>query len=224
MPNSERGTEQGAIENPATLEFPVITEIAKGTLGRRTPGGDPVLERGYVEAAQRLVQRGAVAISSNCGFLIRYQAVVAASVEVPVAMSSMLLLPTLIRQVPPAAKIAVLTYDSNAFDDDMLELNDPTERSRVVVGGIEGSKYWHDELKIPAPPTDVRGDGSGCRRLHHKAESRASGDCSRPFRVCWVPSGRAGNPPAHEPARLRYHKSVPDDDLVDQVTDFDSAS
>ncbi|WP_287303396.1 hypothetical protein [Mesorhizobium sp.] len=155
LPNSERGTEPGAIENPATLGFPVITEIAEGTLGKRTPRGDPVLERGYVEAAQRLVQRGAVAISSNCGFLIRYQAVVAASVEVPVAMSSMLLLPTLIRQVPPSAKIAVLTYDSNTFGDDMLELSDPTERSRVVVGGIEGSKYWHDELKIPAPPTDV---------------------------------------------------------------------
>ncbi|MER8480796.1 hypothetical protein [Mesorhizobium sp. M1163] len=133
----------------------MITEIAEGTLGRRTPRADPVLERGYVEAAQRLVQRGAVAISSNCGFLIRYQAVVAASLKVPVAMSSMLLLPTLIRQLPPSAKIAVLTYDSNTCGDDMLELSNPTERPRVVVGGIEGSKYWHDELKIPAPPTDV---------------------------------------------------------------------
>ncbi|WP_292109600.1 hypothetical protein [Mesorhizobium sp.] len=155
LPNSKRGTEPRAIENPATLGFPVITEIAEGTLGRRTPHGDPVLERGYVEAAQRLVQRGAVAISSNCGFLIRYQAVVAASVTVPVALSSMLLLPTLIRQLPASARIAVLTYDSTTFGDDMLELSDPTERSRVVVGGIEGSKYWHDELKIPAPPTDV---------------------------------------------------------------------
>lgn len=44
----------------------------------------------------------------------------AASVTVPVALSSMLLLPTLIRQLPASAKIAVLTYDSTTFGDDML--------------------------------------------------------------------------------------------------------
>lgn len=29
------------------------------------------------------------------------------------------------------------------------------ERSRIVIGGIEGRKYWSDELKRLAPPTDV---------------------------------------------------------------------
>ncbi|MDX8510033.1 hypothetical protein RFM40_32480 [Mesorhizobium sp. VK22E] len=155
MPNYVRGKEQGAIENPATFDFPVITEIVKETRGRRIVAGDPVLERGYVAAARRLVQRGAVAISSDCGFTFRYQAAVAAAVDVPVAMSSMLLLPTLIRQLPPPAKIAVLTFDSNNCGDDMLQLGDPTERSRVVIGGIEGTKFWHDSFEYPAPPTDV---------------------------------------------------------------------
>lgn len=36
--------------------------------------GDPELESAYVTAAQRLVARGAVAISSDCGFSIRHQA------------------------------------------------------------------------------------------------------------------------------------------------------
>ncbi|MCK1727597.1 hypothetical protein [Bradyrhizobium sp. 142] len=70
-------------------------------------------------------------------------------------MSSLLLLPTLLRQLPARAKIAVLTYDSKYCGEDLLGIDDPVERARVVIGGIEGGKFWHDELKRPAPPTDV---------------------------------------------------------------------
>ncbi|TIQ61770.1 MAG: hypothetical protein E5X41_31915 [Mesorhizobium sp.] len=69
-------------------------------------------------------------------------------------MSSLLLLPTLLRQSPRSAKIAVLTFDSTRLTEDMLGIEDPTERSRIVIGGIEGSKYWHDEQKRPPPPVD----------------------------------------------------------------------
>lgn len=27
--------------------------------------------------------------------------------------------------------------------------------ARFVIGGIEGGKFWHDELKRPAPPVDI---------------------------------------------------------------------
>ncbi|XSC42611.1 hypothetical protein ACF1BQ_030315 [Bradyrhizobium sp. RDT10] len=76
--------------------------------------GDPSLEPAYIAAARRLVERGAIAIHSTCGFAVRYQRAVAAAVNVPVAMSSLLLLPALLRQLPPSAKIAVLTYDLDA--------------------------------------------------------------------------------------------------------------
>ncbi|WP_309143232.1 hypothetical protein [Bradyrhizobium cajani] len=117
--------------------------------------GDPALEPAYIAAAQRLVERGAVAISSTCGFSIRHQRAVAASVNVPVVMSSLLLLPALLRQSAPQAKIAVLTYDSAHCGEDLLGIDDPGQRARIVIGGIEGGKFWHDELKRPAPPTDV---------------------------------------------------------------------
>lgn len=117
--------------------------------------GDPALEPAYISAAQRLVERGAVAITATCGFSIRHQPAVAASVNVPVAMSSLLLLPALLRQLSSAAKIAVLTYDSTHCGEDLLGIDDPAERSKIVMGGIEGGKFWRDELKRPAPPADV---------------------------------------------------------------------
>ncbi|KRR08025.1 hypothetical protein CQ10_41730 [Bradyrhizobium valentinum] len=70
-------------------------------------------------------------------------------------MSSLLLLPTLLRQLPQNAKIAVLTYDSIHCGEDLLGVDHPAERARIKIGGIEGGKFWHDELKRPAPTIDV---------------------------------------------------------------------
>ncbi|BAL13153.1 MULTISPECIES: hypothetical protein [Bradyrhizobium] len=145
----------GAVLHPRTFDFPVIWETVAGAWVENVVRGDPALEPAFVAAAQRLAERGAVAISSTCGFSIRHQSAVAASVTVPVVMSSLLLLPSLLRQLPRSAKIAVLTYDSTHCGEDLLGLEDPNERARVVIGGIEGGKFWHDELKNPPPPTDV---------------------------------------------------------------------
>lgn len=145
----------GSMRDSAMLNFPIISEIVPGAWVENVVRGDPTLEPAYVAAARRLVERGAVAISSDCGFSIRHQEAVAASVNVPVAMSSLLLLPTLLRQLPKSAKIAVATYDSTHCSEDLLGVNDETERARIVIGGIEGGKYWHDGLKRPLPPADV---------------------------------------------------------------------
>lgn len=145
----------GSILNPATFDFPTISETVAGAWVENVVRGDPALEPAFVAAARRLVERGAAAVTSTCGFSIRHQPAVAASVNVPVIMSSLLLLPALLRQLPQRAKIAVLTYDSTCCSDDLLGIDDRSERARVVIGGIEGGKFWHDELKRPAPPLDV---------------------------------------------------------------------
>lgn len=156
----------GSLLNPAvTFNFPVLAETVSGAWVENVVRGDPTLEPAFIAAARRLVHRGAVAITSTCGFSIRHQVAVAASVNVPVVMSSLLLLPALLRQLPPSAKIAVLTYDSSHCGEDLLRVYDPAERARIVVGGIEGGKFWQDELKQPAPPIDVLGmeqDVTGC--------------------------------------------------------------
>ncbi|MGF6313346.1 hypothetical protein ABIB82_007508 [Bradyrhizobium sp. i1.8.4] len=145
----------GSMLNSATFNLPIISETVAGAWVENVVRGDPALEPAYIAAARRLVERGAVAISSTCGFSVRHQPAVAASVNVPVVLSSLLLLPVLLRQLPPPAKIAVLTYDSTHCGEDLLGLDDLGERARIVIGGIEGGKFWHDELRRPAPPVDV---------------------------------------------------------------------
>lgn len=158
--NLERGLppsepRPGSLLSPATFDFPIILETVERAWADVVIRGDPALEAASIEAARRLVQRGAVAISSNCGFFIRHQRTVAASVNVPVVMSSLLLVPALLRQLSPAAKLAVLTADSTQCGEELLGVDSAADRARVVVGGIEGGTLWQNELKRPPPPTEV---------------------------------------------------------------------
>ncbi|MER9670638.1 hypothetical protein [Mesorhizobium sp. M0203] len=136
--------------------------------------GDPALEPAFIAAARRLVERGAVAISSNCGSAVRHQAAVASAVSVPVEMSSLLLVPALLRQLHPKAKLAVVTADSRVFQDDLLGLSDQADRDRIVIGGIEGGKLLENEYMRPPQPTDVA-DIERCSCLRRAAPRRKSG-------------------------------------------------
>lgn len=140
------------LRDKSVFNFPVIREVVEGARFERVLRGDPELEAAYVAAAKRLQQRGAIAITSNCGWAHRFQSAVAASVGVPVALSSMLFLPTLLRQIPLHSKIAVIT--GAPMGPDMLQIENPADRARVVVG-ITGSVSFQNELKFPPPPQDA---------------------------------------------------------------------
>nr|WP_197520917.1 hypothetical protein [Bradyrhizobium icense] len=154
-PGVERPILPGSLINPTTFDFPIILETVAGAWTDIVLPGNPSLEPACIAAARRLIDQGAVAITANCGFFIRHQPAVAAAVNVPVALSSLLLIPNLLRQLPPAAKLAVLTADSRHCGEDMLGVEDPVERARIVVDGIEGGKYLEDAMKRPLPPPDV---------------------------------------------------------------------
>ncbi|MER9586555.1 hypothetical protein NKJ01_32675 [Mesorhizobium sp. M0276] len=147
--------QRGSVFNPKTFDFPIIIETAVGAWAEKVIPGDPALDTAYIAAARRLVDRGAVAITGDCGYTMRHQAAVAASVNVPVAMSSLLLAPTLLRQLPPAAKLAVVAAQVRYLSEDLLGIDDPAERARIIIGGIDGSKLVQNENTRPPAHTDV---------------------------------------------------------------------
>ncbi|MER9178378.1 hypothetical protein NKH72_33535 [Mesorhizobium sp. M0955] len=156
LPGSTPSTPRpGSMSNPATYGYPIIRETVEGAWADIVIRGDSAFDPACIAAARRLVERGAVAITSNCGFFIRHQAAVAASVNTPVALSSLLLVPMLLRQLPRAAKLAVITADSTHCGEDLLGVDDPADRARVLIGGIEGGKLLRNALMRPPIPTDV---------------------------------------------------------------------
>ncbi|MER8880914.1 hypothetical protein, partial [Mesorhizobium sp. M0684] len=156
MPDSPVNVQgEGALQNPETFNVPIITELVEGAWADIVIRGDPSLKGPCVAAARRLVARGANVISADCGFFIRHQAAVSGAVNVPVAMSSLLLIPTLLRQLSPAQKLAVITADSRHCSEDLFGIENPADRARVVVGGIEGGKYVSDALSRPLVLTSI---------------------------------------------------------------------
>ncbi|RVC63549.1 hypothetical protein EN751_00050 [Mesorhizobium sp. M4A.F.Ca.ET.029.04.2.1] len=70
-------------------------------------------------------------------------------------MSSLLLVPTLLRQLSPAKKLAVITADSIHCTGDLLGIEDPADRARVVIGGMERGVYTRNALARPYVRTDI---------------------------------------------------------------------
>src|SRR3954452_4053300 len=96
----------GDIGNPASFAMPVRHHVVRGASPQRVVReGDPALLKPFIDAAQQLVDEGARAITTSCGFLVQFQAAMAAALPVPVWTSSLLKLPEL--QAP-----GVITVDA----------------------------------------------------------------------------------------------------------------
>jgi hypothetical protein len=99
----------GDAGNPQSWPMPVRFAVVQGASPQRVVReGDPALLEPFVEAAQRLVQAGASAITTSCGFLVQFQAALQGALPVPVWTSSLLKLPEL-------EAAGVITVDAQAL-------------------------------------------------------------------------------------------------------------
>ena len=92
----------GDMGNASTFPFPVryhrVTGAVPDLVVRR--GAEGLLPN-FIEGARALEREGVGAITTNCGFLIKYQRELAAAVSVPVFTSSLLLVPLVHRMLGP---------------------------------------------------------------------------------------------------------------------------
>ncbi|MHC1948358.1 hypothetical protein IF803_28785 [Bradyrhizobium sp. UFLA06-06] len=154
-------TMAGSLSNPATFSFSTICRQVSGAWTKNVVfgGEDDKMEAAYISAARELVRDGAIAITSNCGFTIKYQKAMAQALSVPVSMSSLLLLPYL--DVTIKGRIGILTFDSRPLTSDLLKLAGLRSYDRVVVAGIENSETWkamsrpENDYTVPQLTKDV---------------------------------------------------------------------
>jgi Asp/Glu/hydantoin racemase len=108
----------GDIGNPETFAFPVRHAVVRGASPRRVVHGtDPRLLQPFIDAGRRLVDEGADAISTSCGFLVLFQQALQDALAVPVWTSSLLLLPSLRAALPTGRVVGVVTVDAAALGE-----------------------------------------------------------------------------------------------------------
>jgi len=104
----------------------------------------------YAAAASGLVDEGACLVTANCGFAFQYQSAVRDRVDVPVALSSLLML-GMLRQVY-GHRIGVLTYDATTLRNFASSIDGWPAGDALALCDVQGSPAW-DELEHPTPIT-----------------------------------------------------------------------
>ena len=103
----------GDIGNPQSYSEPVLFEVVRGaTVDKVVPAKAPPLLDDFIAAGERLIARGATAITTGCGFLVLNQRTLASRLSVPVATSALLLIPSLATLLPSGKRIGVLTFSA----------------------------------------------------------------------------------------------------------------
>ena len=143
----------GDIGNPATFAFPVRHAVVRGASPRRVVhGSDPRLLQPFIEAGRRLVDEGADAISTSCGFLVLFQQALQDALAVPVWTSSLLLLPSLQAALPTGRVVGVVTVDAAALGE--AHLRAAGAAIDAPIGGLEPGCAFQRALLDDEPMFD----------------------------------------------------------------------
>lgn len=91
-----------------------------------------------IQAAAELAADGAQLITSNCGFMIRYQEALRTALDVPVLLSSLLLAPFLARMLPRGKVLGIITASGSNLTKPLLQAAGlSADCERVVIAGLE---------------------------------------------------------------------------------------
>jgi hypothetical protein len=106
----------GDMGNAGTWPFPVLYRVVRGASPERVvlQGADGLLDA-FLQAAAELVEQGAEAITTNCGFLAIFQRELAAHVRVPVATSALIQVPWVQTLLPPGKRVGVVTVSAGSL-------------------------------------------------------------------------------------------------------------
>jgi len=134
----------GNIVNGYTFNFPVRLKAVTGLdIPSLFAAGDEVFEHIFA-ACKQLEVEGCRAISSACGFFGNYQARVAAAMDIPIAISSLVQLPWIATLLKPNQKIGVLTADMTSLTNKLLDSCgiDDSIKNRLVVKDLRHEKEF----------------------------------------------------------------------------------
>jgi hypothetical protein len=131
----------GDMGNGTTWPFPVLFRVVRGATPEKVVlQGARGLLPDFIAAARDLVDLGAEAITTTCGFLSLFQAELAAAVQVPVATSSLMQVPWVQAMLPPGKRVGLLTVSRGSLTPAHLQAaNVPLD---IPVQGTEGGQEF----------------------------------------------------------------------------------
>ena len=133
----------GDMGNASTFPFPVLYHRVRGASPELVVRqGQQELLPSFIEGARALEREGVRAVTTNCGFLAKFQTEVAASVSIPVFTSSLILVPLVHRMLPPKKAVGIMTVDASSLRPEHYAGAGITKDIPTVVAGMETEKEF----------------------------------------------------------------------------------
>ena len=133
----------GDMGNAGTFDFPVRYHRVDGASPDKVVrGGHQALLPSFIEGARFLEREGVRAVTTNCGFLAKFQREMAAAVSIPVFTSSLMLVPLVHRMLPPGRAVGIMTVDASSLRPEHYAGAGIGPEIPTVVAGLETEKEF----------------------------------------------------------------------------------
>jgi Asp/Glu/hydantoin racemase len=164
----------GDVGNLTTYSFPVTFRILRDfpMSAMMTPQLTDHADC-FIEAARDLVAMGCTAISAGCGFAALMQPLVAAAVDVPVALSALIQVPLVSAMLPPGKKVGIITANGQRLTEAHYNaVGWSSSQIPIAMIGIEEDSHGdfsrHNLLRVEADPAVIPKMAAGMIRLVQK--------------------------------------------------------
>lgn len=137
----------GMVGNASTFAYPVRYKVVRGaSINRLIYERDPRLIQPFVDAGLELVAEGVQAVTANCGFMALFQREMAEALNVPVFMSSLLLVPLISRMLKTDEKVGIVTADSQRIDRELLEAVGISESIGIRLADLKQCLHFRQSI------------------------------------------------------------------------------
>lgn len=146
----------GNSTNPDSYHYPVLfRHVPRANLNSVVLSPDPRIVPAMLEAAKELIECGAKAITTSCGFNAILQQELASVLDVPVFTSSLLQIPFVRMMLGPEKEIAVITASGSSLTRRHFECAGVHDVRGLQVLGLEDNAQWNKIFFSPDDEIDV---------------------------------------------------------------------
>jgi len=127
----------GNVANASTWDFPVLYKILKGTTISMIFSADPALKSMIVEGGKELAQQGTRAIIGACGYFGHFQKEVAAALDIPVYLSSLLQVPMVTMGLKTDQKVGIICASQESLNDRIFDACGIKDHTRLLIASAQ---------------------------------------------------------------------------------------
>ncbi|MDX8466898.1 aspartate/glutamate racemase family protein [Mesorhizobium sp. VK23B] len=150
----------GNVANASTYTFPVRYALAEGVTGEKLLyGSTESLLEPFIAAAHKLEAEGVKAITGACGFMALFQKEIAASVNIPVFVSSLLQV-NFMHQITNK-RVGIICADSTCLKPEHLAGTGVSTSVPLAITGMEGCEAFNQGIRANIGELDDEGIRTG---------------------------------------------------------------